>query len=288
MHNKSWGKATLILMAYILWLHSHKTRDFDRLLLCVFIIKLYGKRYRAPPVEYESQTEWKSERRWWFNRIIKPLRTDMYETHSKTTLTAIKRHWVLVLFSLSVECMALNMPERHCYQQTINNSDVWCFHKHFIFIFLCSCLCCLLFLPPPTPDRLDCCFVGFFSIFIILSAGKFTGIDFEGISRSTLVTAYGWTEEVKPMELTVGGEKNSCCEYHFCFLRRSDILQSVFSNDSFFCCFIRKRGVGEYAEFMFLTVKEIFLPMHTPRFPSPFAIISVLNIWQLYTWVIPP
>lgn len=85
IHNKSWLKATLILMAYILWLHSNKTRDFDRLLLCVFIIKLYGKRYRAPPVEYGRQTEWKSERRWWFNRIIKPLRTDMYETHCKTT-----------------------------------------------------------------------------------------------------------------------------------------------------------------------------------------------------------
>lgn len=126
----------------------------------------------------------------------------------------------------------------------------------------------VFFVAASAPNRLDCCFLGFFSIFIILSAGKFTGIDFVGIFASVLVTA---------MELTGGGERwgrrqNSCCEYHSTlFIFRNQCFRMI----HFFCCFIRKRGWERRrrTQFMFLTVKEIsFLPMHTPR--SSFYILQ--------------
>lgn len=125
--------------------------------------------------------------------------------------------------------------------------------------FLCSCLCCLLRRPHPTPDRLDCCFLGFFSIFIILSAGKFTEIDFEGISASILVTA-------KPMELTGGGRRTHAAN----IIRRYLYFAISVLEWFIFLLFYQEAGCGRRrTQFMFLTVEEIFLPMHTPRSTFP-------------------
>lgn len=189
----------------------------------------------------------------------------MYETRCKTTPNRNKKTLSSSFIpTLWAECMALNM--KLCYQQTINNSDVWCFHKHFIFIFLCSCLCCLLRRRlRPQPTRLLFSRILFYFHYSISRE-----IYWNWFCRNFCFCS-GDCDGADGWQRTVGEKAELMLRISFDAIY---ISQSVFSNDSFFCCFIRKRGwERRRTQFMFLTVKEIsLLPMHTPR--SSFYILQ--------------
>lgn len=150
--------------------------------------------------------------------------------------------------------MALNMPQRLCYQQTINSSDVWCFHKHFIFIFLCSCLYCLLRPPSnPRPARLLFSRISFYFHY--------------SISREIYWNWFRRNFCFHSGDCEADGADGWGRETHAANIIHRYLYFAISVLEWFiFLLFYQEAGVwARRTQFMFVTVKEISLPMHPPR-----------------------
>lgn len=131
--------------------------------------------------------------------------------------------------------------------------------------------------PPPTDS------IAVFSDSFLFSLFYQQGNLLELISKEFLLP-FWWLRSRWSWRVAAGAG-NSCCEYHSTLF----IFCNQCSRMIHFLLFYQEAGCGRRrTQFMFVTVKEVFLPMHTPRSTFPLAIISALNIWQLYTWVTKP